>query len=505
MKQVISTRHGSCRSAEPERPRHRHDDARLPLVVDLDGTLTATDTLIESIVRLVRRNPAWLLRLPCWLASGPAAFKEQVARHVDFRADAIPYRSALLRYVEAEKRHGTRIILATAAHRSIAQQVSSHLGLFDDVIATEHGVNLKGAAKLARIRSVAGDDFIYAGDSKADLPIWAAARRAILVGAASGVVSTVRRITHVEREFPADPAGVRVWLGALRIHQWLKNLLLFVPLLTAFAFADIDAWLTLLVAFVSLSFGASATYIANDLWDLDNDRRHPRKCGRPFASGALPISKGVAVAACLLSISLALGGLVSATFLSFLVLYLVLTTVYSWNLKSRVLLDVIVLSLLYTLRVVAGSVTVGIRLSGWLLMFSVLTFFSLALVKRCAELVATREIGRTAAAGRDYRTDDLEVLWPLGIGASLAAVVVFGLFINAPETLVHYTLPQLLWLVQIGLIDLFGRLWIMTRRGAMHDDPIVHLLENRGSFLAIAAMLALMLGAHFIPSPDSVR
>lgn len=474
---------------------------KLPLVVDLDGTLTPSDTLMESVIRVVRRDPSNLLRLPFWLAGRRAAFKAKVAEHADFRAETLPYREPLVDYLARERKGGRKIVLATAAHRSIAERVNAHLGLFDLVIATCGETNLRGESKLAGIREQVGNDFVYAGDSKADLPVWAGAKGAILAGVAPGVAADVRSRVPVEREFSNSRANFSTWCKALRVHQWLKNLLLFVPLLTAFAFLDTDKVATLALAFLSMSLGASATYIANDLWDLDNDRRHPRKCNRAFASGTLSIGKGLGCAALLLVLATALAFVLSPAFAGMFALYLVLTTAYSWRLKSIVLLDVLVLSLLYTYRIVAGAVAAEITVSRWLLAFSVFAFLSLALVKRCSELVLLRQSDKPASVGRDYRVGDLEVLWPFGIGASLAAVVVFGLFINAPETAARYAIPHLLWFVQIGLIYLFGRLWITTVRGAMHDDPIVHILENRGSFSMLCVMVAIVLAAHFLPAP----
>ncbi|VBB14141.1 UbiA family prenyltransferase [Burkholderia stabilis] len=474
---------------------------KLPLVVDLDGTLTPSDTLMESVIRVVRHKPSNLLRLPFWLAGGRASFKARVAEHADFRAETLPYREPLVDYLVHERRSGRKIMLATAAHRSIAERVNAHLGLFDLVIATRDETNLKGETKLVGIREQVGNDFVYAGDSKADLPVWAGAKGAILAGVAPGIAADVRSRIPVEREFSNPRANITTWCKALRVHQWLKNLLLFVPLLTAFAFFDTDKVATLALAFLAMSLGASATYIANDLWDLDNDRRHPRKRNRAFASGTLSIAKGLRCAVLLLVLAFALAFAVSPAFAGMFALYLVLTTAYSWRLKSIVLLDVLVLSLLYTYRIVAGAVAAEITVSRWLLAFSVFAFLSLALVKRCSELVLLRQSDKRASVGRDYRVGDLEVLWPFGIGASLAAVVVFGLFINAPETAARYAIPHLLWFVQIGLIYLFGRLWITTVRGAMHDDPIVHILENRGSFSMLCVMVAIVLAAHFLPAP----
>lgn len=470
----------------------------LPLVVDLDGTLTLTDTLAESVVQVVQRNPLNLFMLPIWLMKGRAAFKATVARHADLHVETLPYRKSLLDYLRAERQDGREIVLATAAHCLIADRVASHLGLFDAVLATSDDVNLKGKAKLDCIRKSVGERFVYAGDSRADLPIWQASEGAILAGASPSVRAEVRRTGRIKRIFPNEGGGWLQWLRALRVHQWLKNLLLFVPLITAFAFFDTGKLATTILAFVAMSIGASATYIGNDLWDLDSDRSHPRKCQRPFASGRLPILQGAACAVLLLGLSFALAWVAAPAFAVVLAMYLVLTTAYSWFFKSRVLADVIVLSLLYTLRIVAGSFAVDIPISRWLLAFSVFTFLSLALVKRCSELVSLRQSGKVTVSGRDYQIGDLEVLWPFGVGSALAAVIVFGLFINSPETLVRYATPNLLWLVAVGLIYLFARLWITTVRGAMHDDPIVHMLENRGSFGTLLAIVAAMMAAHFV-------
>lgn len=470
----------------------------LPLVVDLDGTLALTDTLIESVIQVIKRDPLNLIRLPTWFLKGPPAFKAAVAARCNFAAEHLPYREALIEYLIEEKHNGRRIILATAAHNSIAKKVAEHLGLFDDVLATEGSTNLKGRAKLERARECVGEQFVYAGDSHADLPVWLGAQAAVLAGVSPRVAASVRANVPIEREFPNRKAGLSIWLKALRVHQWLKNLLLFVPMLTAFSFFDTEKLIVLVMAFVAMSLGASATYIANDIWDLESDRRHPRKRERPFASGALSISRGLLCAAGLLAVSLALALATSDMFAAMLLLYLVSTTAYSWFLKTHVVIDVIVLSLLYTLRIFAGSVAVHISTSHWLLAFSVFTFLSLALVKRCSELVSLRESGNTATVGRDYKVADLEVLWPLGIGSSLAAVIVFGLFINAPETATRYAIPELLWFVAIGLIALFARLWIKTVRGAMNDDPLVHLIEDYGSLFTMLIMAATMMTAHFV-------
>lgn len=468
-----------------------------PLVVDLDGTLTPTDTLIESVIKLIKQSPLNIFRVFFWLIGGRAGFKSKIAVHVTMAAQHLPYCQPLLDYLRTEKDKGRTIVLATAAHISIADSVAKHIGLFDEVMATDGSHNLKGLNKLAAIQKKFGGQFVYAGDCNADIPIWKAARAAVLVGVSPGLAKAVAQVTPVERVFPVERADATTWMKALRVHQWVKNLLLFVPMLTAFSFTNLAHLQMMTIAFVAFSLAASATYIVNDLWDLDNDRAHPRKRNRPFASAKISIPNGIVVAALVLTVAFVLAFTVNPGFLMMLLLYVVLTSAYSWVLKEYVLIDVLMLSLLYTLRILAGSVAIGIATSSWLLAFSVFVFFSLALVKRCSELVSLGQIGNKASRGRDYRVTDLVVLWPLGVGASLSAVVVFGLFISAPETQVRYATPQLLWLVAIGLIYWLARLWVKTSRGEMHDDPVIYAIKDSGSRTTVLAMAGIMLAAHF--------
>lgn len=471
---------------------------KCPLVVDLDGTLTPTDTLAESVIQLIKVAPLLLRHMPLWLLKGRAAFKQTVASHTNIAAAMLPYNESLLTYLLAEKKNGRKIILATAAHKSIADRVASHLGLFDLVLATDASNNLKGTAKLEAIRQHVGQEFVYAGDNQADLPIWNAAQAVVLVGVSTRVAQSIRRDIPIEQEFPKEAAGISIWLRALRVHQWLKNILLFVPLLTAFSFMNVEKLISIAVAFLAFSVAASATYLLNDLWDLENDRAHPRKRLRPFASGKIPISHGLAVAASALTAACILALYVSTTFFLMLSLYLGLTSAYSWALKKHALVDVVMLSLLYTLRILAGSVAIGVVTTSWLLAFSVFIFLSLALVKRCSELVSVERDGGTAIRGRDYRVTDLVVLWPLGVGAALSAVVIFGLFISAPETRMRYATPDLLWLVAIGLIYWLARIWLKTARGEMHDDPLIYAMKDHGSRIIVLAMIIITLAAHFL-------
>lgn len=480
-------------------PPPNHPGIAPTLVVDLDGTLTPVDTLHESLARLLRRQPLQLLRVPLWLAAGRAGFKGAVATRLRLDPASLPWNQPLLDYLREQKAAGRRLVLATAAHRQIADDVAAYLGLFDEVLATADGHNLKGEAKLAAIRAREGEHFAYAGDSAADLPVWAGARAAIVVGGTPQRLAQVQARTPLERHFAHPAGGWAVWRKALRLHQWAKNALLFVPLLTAWTSSTWVALGHLLLAFLAFSLVASATYVVNDLGDLDNDRAHPRKRSRPLASGALPVLQVLAVAAALLLLGFAVALFLSPAFTLALAVYVVLTTAYSAVLKRYVLLDVLALGLLYTIRIIAGAIAIEVAVSAWLLVFSAFIFFSLALVKRCAELVLYRQQGRSASAGRDYRVEDLVVLWPMGVGASLSAVVVFCLFASSHETLVRYAAPDLLWITAAGLLYWLGRLWIKTSRGEMHDDPMVYALRDRGSRLTVLTMVAAALSARFMP------
>jgi len=469
----------------------------VPLVVDLDGTLTPTDTLIESLIQLIKRKPLSLLKLPFWIFKGRAAFKDKVASSTALSLENYPFREILLEYLRGEKEKGRRLILATATHKSIAESISMRLGIFDKVLASDERLNLKGKVKLQAIQDEVGTEFVYAGDSRADIPIWLAARAAILVGVSPSVGRVIKQKIPVEFEIEKDPFRFSTWLRALRVHQWSKNLLLFVPLLTAFSFIDVVKLTTIVIAFFAFSLIASATYIVNDLWDLENDRVHPRKRLRPLASARISIIQGIIAAGISLSFGFFLAQMVSLNFFLILLLYLVLTSSYSWVLKEHVIVDVIMLSVLYTLRIYAGSVAIEVTISFWLLAFSIFVFFSLALVKRCAELVSLGQNASVAMRGRAYRVTDLVVLWPLGVGAALSAMVVFGLFISASETQERYATPDMLWLVVIALVYWLSRLWIKTSRGEMHDDPVVYAMKDNVSRITIMVMIIIMTVAYF--------
>lgn len=470
----------------------------IPLVVDLDDTIINGDTLHESILLAIKKNPLIAFRLPFQLGNGKAKFKEFVYKNSHFDPISLSYNKELLEYIKDEKTKGREIILATAAYEGIANSVAQYLGCFDKVLSTNATRNLRGKNKLSAIREEVGNDFIYAGDHEVDLEIWEYSKGAIIVGNNSQRLSELVREKHIEiiNIFPKLKPTLKVWLKAIRIHQWLKNLLLFVPLLTAFQFYDFVKLFQVFIAFIAFSFGASATYILNDLWDLGNDRQHKRKCKRPFAAGVISIPSAVKVSSILLSIGLVLSYIASPIFLLVFALYLIITTLYSLMLKKQVLVDIMTLSILYTMRIFAGGLVVGIELSYWLTSFSILMFLSLATMKRCAELVSMKQDKKEAIVGRGYVKSDLDILWSIGISSYVGAIILFGLYINEPTTLAHYTNPTILWCAQFVLFYMIGNLWIKTKHGVMHDDPIVFLVRDRKSILLSFLVIVFALLAR---------
>lgn len=477
-----------------------------PLIVDLDGTLIHTDMLHESALRLVRDNPLKVLKIPVWLASGKANLKRRLAAENDFDAEILPYNEELLAWLKQQRDEGRRLILCTASDRAIAERIAARVGLFDEVLASDGEVNNAGRNKARALEDRFGKGgFDYVGNSSADLAVWASARRAIVVNARGGLVRRAASLCEVEHVVARPAGGLSAWRRMLRIHQWLKNLLLFVPLLAAHEFTNIPELTALLVAFFSFSLCASSVYIANDLLDLESDRLHPRKRARPFASGVMPVWIGVVLAPVLLATSLGLGSVVGRPFLAWLVSYFVLTCAYSWLLKRLVLVDCLTLALLYTVRILAGAATVGHALSFWLLAFSVFLFLSLAFVKRYAELEvqlkallrrSATDGGATGGAkvhGRGYHTDDASLIQTMGITAGQASVVVLAFYLNSDAVIKLYRHPEAIWGAVPVMLFWVNWMWVQAHRGNMNDDPLVFAVKDRTSLFAGVLFVAVLV------------
>ena len=462
----------------------------ITLVVDLDGTLCRTDTLHEGLLALATTRPLALLQVPKWASEGRAGLKERLADQGVVAPDELPFNDAVIEMLKAARAEGRRTALVSAADHRQVTAVAEALGLFDEAYGTAEGQNLKGAAKAAFLNQHFGaGKFDYIGDSRADLPVWQAARRAITVRAGAGLREAAKaanpNVSHI------DPPESRThdMLRALRPHQWSKNLLMFLP---AFAAHDFTSLFSVLLGFIAFCLTASAVYVINDLLDLAADRAHPRKQKRPFAAGDLSAATGVAMSGGLLLVALILGLLTgNAFFIAILALYLAVTFAYSFWLKRRLIVDVITLAGLYTVRIIAGAVAAGVVLSPWLLGFSMFLFLSLAAVKRQAELTDQMKSGRESA-GRAYQVDDLPVLRGVALSASQGAVLVMALYISSNDVQMLYSEPAILWLICPILLYWSMRMVMKAHRGAMPDDPIVFAATDRVSLILIIACATLV-------------
>lgn len=468
-------------------------DPSIPLCVDLDGTLIHSDILIESLFALLRRNPLYAFLLPLWLFKGKAYFKHKIAQHSEIDVQTLPYNSALIAYLQRRREQSATLVLATASHEKFAQAIAKHLGLFDQVLASDAHTNLSGRRKAQRIvEHFPSGVFDYAGNSRADLEVWRKAREAVVVDASAAVLQEARKIAQVSQVIAGPKTGLRDYLAALRPHQWVKNLLLFAPMLAAHKTGDAQLLGQALIAFCAFSLCASSVYLLNDLLDLPADRRHPRKRQRPFAAGTAPIAHGLLMIPALLLLAFVLASSLPMQFVGILAGYYLVTALYSFWLKTVALLDVTVLAGLYTLRIIAGAAAIGIDSSFWLLAFSMFLFFSLAMIKRYAELLTLKLAGSQQAPGRGYAVEDLEALASFGVSSGFLSVLVLALYINSPEVLKLYQQPELIWLLCPVLLYWISRVWLKTRRNQMHEDPIVFALTDPIS-LGLGASLLLIL------------
>jgi 4-hydroxybenzoate polyprenyltransferase/phosphoserine phosphatase len=468
----------------------------LPLVIDLDGTLLRTDLLQESALSLIGDAPWLVWRLPFWLAEGRAQLKRRIADRVDLDIATLPYDAELVAWIRAERATGRRIVLCSASDAKFVQKVAEHLGLFDEVMASDGVTNLSADQKAdALVRRFGQRGFDYAGNSHADVPVWRQARQAVPVAASASVRRAAALSATVERAFARPAAGPLVWLRALRLHQWIKNVLLFLPLLASHRFMELPLVASTLIAFFAFGLCASAVYVLNDLIDDASDRAHPRKRLRPFAAGTLSPVAGIVASFCCLAAAFALALAVGVGFAAWLAVYLVVTLLYTFLLKRKILVDALALAALYTLRILAGGAAAGMWPGFWLLAFSLFLFLSLAFVKRYSELEVVLRQGRHGAHGRDYLISDLPLIEMLGIVSGFSAVLVLALYINGESIERLYPHQNLVWLTVPILLYWISRMWVKAHRGEMHDDPVVFAMTDGLSQLSIAAFIGVMVGA----------
>lgn len=468
------------------------------LVVDLDKTLITSDVLYESLWECASKQPAALPSALASLGGGKAQFKEALSKRVTPDPAGLTYNPDVIDYINTHRASGGRTALVTATNQHIAERIADHLGLFDEVHGSDGAQNLKGDAKAAfLVNRYGAGNYDYIGDSRADLPVWRSARRAVTVGLDEARRTQVQSAGADVIHLSPPKGGIKPYIKALRPHQWSKNILVFLPVIAAHE-AGVQPWIQAIFAFICFSLIASAVYVLNDLLDLSADRSHPRKRNRPFASGAVPLAHGTVMVPALM-----LGGLFFCLlvwrldFFLVMVAYFIATTAYSLVLKRKIVIDICVLAGLYTMRIFAGGAATGISISEWLLAFSIFFFFSLASVKRQGELVDAAQSGRAKAAGRGYESEDLSIVSMMAIGSGYVSVLVMALYLDSPTVRELYAHPDYLWGICAILLYWVSRMVMVAHRGRMDDDPIVFAMRDPvsricGIFVALTIFVGMI-------------
>lgn len=468
------------------------------LVVDLDGTLLRSDMLFESFWSAFGRDWRSPFLSIAALTGGRASLKRHLASASAIEAKTLPYDTQVITFIEAYRQSGGRTALVTASDHGYAKAIADHLGIFDEVHGSDGKLNLKGDQKGQFLEERFGlKGFSYMGDALADLPVWKRAAKAVTVNAPAALRREAERVCDTVEHLATNTKSVKPYIKAMRPHQWMKNVLVFLPMLAAHQL-DAPTLLLSLLAFACFSVVASSVYVLNDLLDLAADRAHPRKKKRPFASGSIPIAHGTWMAILLLITGSLLAVSISIEFLLTMVAYYLLTSAYSLNLKRRIVIDICVLAGLYTMRIIAGAVVTGLPLSVWLLAFSIFFFLSLAAVKRQAELIDSAERGKLNVSGRGYHVNDLPIISMIAIGAGYVSILVMMLYVNSPAVIELYALPEALWGVCAVLLYWITRTVMVAHRGSMHDDPVIYAAKDRISQMCVLIILAFMAGGAFI-------
>lgn len=472
------------------------DHKTLPvLVVDLDGTLLRSDMLHETFWSAASRDWRNALSSIGKLAHGRLALKMFLADRAEVEVAALPYEQAVIDLILQHREAGGKTALVSATEQSHVRRIAKHLGLFDEAHGSHSQTNLKGLAKRTFLEHQYGDrGFIYVGDSKDDLEVWNGAKEIITVNASRSVKVRAERIGHPVQHITRSLNGADGLLRTLRPHQWLKNILIFVPILASHQFG-VTAIAKGVMAFVGFCLIASSVYVLNDLLDLSSDRTHPRKRNRPFASGTLSPAMGIRILPILLVAGMTVALYTGWLFTLVMALYFILTCAYSFRLKRKIGADICALAILYAMRIVAGGVATGITISPWLFAFSLFFFFAMAAMKRQAELVDMARLDRLSAAGRGWIVQDLGVLNGAVLASGYLSVLVLALYVNSDQVQLLYSYPSALFGDCIIIFYWITRAEILTNRGKMHDDPIVFAMTDRVSHYCLISMTALTIGA----------
>lgn len=460
-----------------------------PLVLDLDRTLIRTDLLFESLAAALHKNPFIIFLAFWWLLQGRAVLKRKLAEKARLDLDVIPVTTSVERLARTEAARGRIIVLATAADEMLARRIARRFPFISRVLASNGVQYLKGRTKADVLAQAFPQGFVYAGDNKSDLPVWAAASGIVLVPMHHGLERKARKLGKPVLVVEDRAMSLAVAMRGLRLKQWAKNTLVFAPVALAGQLGEAQAWLQAGLAFLALGLVASSTYLINDIFDLADDRRHWSKKNRPLAAGDMRIEFGLALVPCMAFAGFAFAAAAGPPVLATVLVYAALTLSYSLYLKRAPVLDVLTLASLFTLRLFLGVVAIGAVISSWLFIFSMALFLSLSVAKRHTEVVRMVLNGRSKAGGRGYVARDEPFLLLLGVGSALSAIVLFSVYLSAEAVrAAFYTAPQFLWLAPVVLFLWLGRVWLLSQRGQLDDDPVSFALKDRIS-LALGSML----------------
>ncbi len=468
-----------------------------PLCVDLDGTLIKTDSLHELFLLLIKQKPFYCFLAIFWLFKSKAHFKAEITKKIKLIPENLPYNEEVIDYIKTQK-VDRKVYLVTGSNKVLADSIASYLQLFNGVIASDSETNLTGENKKNHLVEYFGEQgFEYIGNDKVDFPVWKAASSVSVVSQDNSFLQKVRSSFNIEKEFISPTPTIRNYLKGIRLHQWVKNLLVFIPFFLDHRFNDANAFIQLVMAFLCLSLIASFTYIINDLLDLESDRQNQYKRNRPFASCLISIKQAVVLMLFLLVGIIVLLSLLSFPVIITLLVYLATTLSYSFYFKRIAILDVTILAGLFSLRVITGVVSIESEWSFWLLAFSMFFFLSLAFAKRYSEVENLRVEGRESTVGRGYVVDDLPMLNSSGIAAGYISILVIALYIESEKVREMYSHPEILWLICPLLLFWIGRIWLITGRGEMHEDPIVFAIKDKVSILTVSLCFVIVLGAVY--------
>lgn len=471
------------------------DQQQVALVVDLDGTLIKSDLLVESVFAYLGHAPARAARLLAALFRGKAVLKDLVAAATELDVTHLPYDARVIALINQARFDGRKVYLASASNERYVKAVADHLAVFDGWFGSSGTENLSSSMKAERLVEAFGKrGFDYIGNGAADIEVWAVSRERVAVDLTGSVEKKLLALDASALVLRADSFRLRNWIKLLRVHQWAKNALVFVPLITAQRFETMSLSYAV-VAFFAFSLAASSLYIINDLVDLDDDRKHRSKKHRPLASGQIAVMNVIVVAPCMVTGAILIASLLGLEFVSVLLAYLALSAAYTFVLKRKMVVDVVVLASLYTVRIVGGALAISVPVSEWLLAFSMFLFLALALIKRQTELAGRLDANLPDPTNRNYRKTDLQVIETLSAASGFNAITVFTLYISSESVQQVYAHPKALWLICPILIYWISRILMLAHRRQINDDPVIFALTDLNSLRALGAIGLILMAA----------